>query len=240
MPSFFANKNIVVIGSARGIGYALLKQLVLGGAKSILAIDRYESQDISALVAYSNEHTDTTHLSFVLADVTDRSALIAATEKVDSVDCLLCVAGVLGCPLPLLSREESDPDPSADILKVFTVNVLGTFNGIHAFQAKIQRGGRVMLMSSTMASMETATFSKNPAYSIAKAGVNMLGRKLAVELGQRDIGVVMMSPGVVRTEMNGGEGDISPEESAAGILRELSREGINGAFLRYDGNGWPW
>ncbi|WVW83106.1 hypothetical protein I302_105124 [Kwoniella bestiolae CBS 10118] len=163
-----------------------------------------------------------------------------AAGTIDSVDVLLCVSGILGSPLPLLDRPTSEPDPSEDIMNVFTVNVEGTFNGVHAFQDKIRHGGKIMLMSSTMASMETATHTLNPAYSIAKAGLNMLGRKLAVELKEREIDVIMMSPGVVRTEMNNGKGDISPQQSVEGILRELSRTGTSGMFLRYDGQGWPW
>jgi hypothetical protein len=86
----------------------------------------------------------------------------------------------------------------------------------------------------------------------------MLGRKLAVELKDRGIDVVLMSPGVVRTvrcsctstlslssadpaqEIAGWVGEIEPEESAACIRQELEKEGTNGQFLRYDGNGLPW
>jgi NAD(P)-dependent dehydrogenase (short-subunit alcohol dehydrogenase family) len=86
----------------------------------------------------------------------------------------------------------------------------------------------------------------------------MLGRKLAVELKDRGIDVVLMSPGVVRTvrcsctsalylsnadesqEIAGWMGEIEPGESAACIRRELEKEGTSGHFLRYDGNGLPW
>ncbi|WWD01410.1 hypothetical protein V866_008354 [Kwoniella sp. B9012] len=244
--SFFGGKNIVVIGSARGIGFELVRQLSEQGSQSILAIDRYESEDISKLV----DSVD--NVKFALADVRDNEALkvrfssAESTDKknaaghIDLVDCLLCVSGVLGSPSPLLNRPSSEPNPSEDILNVFAINVLGTFNGIYAFQSKMPSGGKIMLMSSTMASLETATHSLNPAYSVAKAGVNMLGRKLAVELKDRDINVILMSPGVVRTEMNDGQGDISTQQSVEGILRELTRSGTSGTFLRYDGQGWPW
>lgn len=68
----------------------------------------------------------------------------------------------------------------------------------------------------------------------------MLSRKLSVELQPRGISVVAMSPGVVRTQMTNGVGDISPQESVSGILRTLDGTDVTGRFLRYDGSDWAW
>ena len=84
------------------------------------------------------------------------------------MDLLLCVAGVLGSKQPLLTRSETEPDPLADMQQVFAVNLFGTWNAISAFQAKMGKGGKLMLMSSSNGSMETATAAQNPAYSMSK------------------------------------------------------------------------
>jgi NAD(P)-dependent dehydrogenase (short-subunit alcohol dehydrogenase family) len=182
---------------------------------------------------------------------------------------------VIGPRSPLLERPTTDDPVASDLLRVFSVNVIGSWNVVDAFQAKMGKGGKIMLMTSSFASMERTTHAQAPSYSIAKAslrhwtpgwdpswsrqaGVNMLGRKLAVELKDRGIDVVLMSPGVVRTvrssctstlslgraeqsqEIAGWVGEIEPEESAACIRRELEKERTNGQFLRYDGNGLPW
>ncbi|ORY23116.1 hypothetical protein BCR39DRAFT_363589 [Naematelia encephala] len=226
--------NVVVAGSARGIGFELAKQLSSKPNHVVHTVDRYLSTELEDLIKTSK------NVHFSLADITDIDQLQNASGLVPHVDLLLCVAGVLGCRESLLGRPASEEEPAADIMNVFRVNLLGTWNVIAAYQEKLARGAKVMLMSSTRASLQRADSDGDPAYSIAKAGLNMLGRKLAVGLSDRGIDVIMMSPGVVKTEMNGWEGEITPEESVNGILQQLAKDGTSGMFLRYNGEIVPW
>ena len=70
----------------------------------------------------------------------------------------------------------------------------------------------------------------------------MVVKSLAVDLRDRDVTVVALHPGWVRTDMGGADADIAPEESVRGMVRVI--EGLggwdSGKFLSYDGSELPW
>ena len=79
------------------------------------------------------------------------------------------------------------------------------------------------------------------AYAIAKAGVNMLARRLSVRLADRNIVVVAITPGSVLTGMNP-NGTISVKESVGlmtSTLDKLTMED-SGSFLQNNGTVVPW
>jgi NAD(P)-dependent dehydrogenase (short-subunit alcohol dehydrogenase family) len=66
-----------------------------------------------------------------------------------------------------------------------------------------ERGyGRIVNLSSTMASLELTMTSELPAYRISKASLNMLTRVLAAELDGTGILVNAASPGYTKTDMS--------------------------------------
>ena len=74
-------------------------------------------------------------------------------------------------------------------------------------------GAKLVLTSSGVGSIARANRQNEmDAYAIAKAGVNMLARRLSVRLADRNIVVVALTPGAVLTGMNP-NGTISVEES---------------------------
>jgi NAD(P)-dependent dehydrogenase (short-subunit alcohol dehydrogenase family) len=92
-------------------------------------------------------------------------------STVPHVDLLLMVAGVIGPRSPLLDRRATDDPVASDLLRVFSVNVIGSWNVVEAFQARMTKGGKMMLMTSSFASMERTTHAQAPSYSIAKASL---------------------------------------------------------------------
>jgi NAD(P)-dependent dehydrogenase (short-subunit alcohol dehydrogenase family) len=79
-------------------------------------------------------------------------------------------------------------------------------------------------------------------YRMSKAALNMAGANLAHELASREILVVVLHPGFVRTEMTGGAGTADPAEAAEGLIAridELDAEG-SGRFVHANGDEIPW
>jgi NAD(P)-dependent dehydrogenase (short-subunit alcohol dehydrogenase family) len=77
---------------------------------------------------------------------------------------------------------------------------------------------------------------------MSKAALNMAGKSLAVDLKGAGIAVAILHPGMVRTEMIGGRGQVEPGDAARGLLAridELTLE-TSGGFWRANGERLPW
>ena len=59
------------------------------------------------------------------------------------------------------------------------------------------------------------------AYGMSKAALNYLGAQLAVDLKQDGVAVGMFHPGWVRTKIGGPAGQLSPRESARGMIMSV-------------------
>ena len=83
--------------------------------------------------------------------------------------------------------------------------------------------------------------SNAPIYRASKAAANNLMRTISNQFLNDYITVTSFHPGWVRTDMGGDQADISPKESAEGLLNQflnLSMEDT-GKFFNYDGKVLP-
>jgi NAD(P)-dependent dehydrogenase (short-subunit alcohol dehydrogenase family) len=79
-------------------------------------------------------------------------------------------------------------------------------------------------------------------YRMSKAALNMAGKSLAVDLKSAGVAIAILHPGMVRTEMIGGHGQVEPSDAARGLLEridELTLE-TTGGFWHANGERLPW
>jgi len=67
-------------------------------------------------------------------------------------------------------------------------------------------------------------------------------KSLALELKNQSVGVLILHPGWVRTDMGGPNGLIDAEQSVAGMRAVLEYFSLaqSGSFVKYDGTAMPW
>jgi NAD(P)-dependent dehydrogenase (short-subunit alcohol dehydrogenase family) len=169
-------------------------------------------------------------------DVSSDADVAQLAKSLDGqvVDILINNAGIL----------RSDTLDTLDydaMLEQFRVNTLGPLKVTRALLNNLQAGSKVAIVSSRVGSIEDNQSGNNYGYRVSKAAVNMVGANLKFDLGARDIAVALLHPGLVATDMTGGNG-VSAEHSASGLLQridELSME-TSGGFWHAEGERLPW
>ncbi len=215
----------LVTGGNRGIGLELCRQLNQRGL-DVIAACRHSSAELDAL--------GVTVIAGV--DVTDAGsiAMLAGQLAGRSLDLIINNAGIL--------TVESLGDLDYErIRRQFEVNTLGPLRVTTALLPNLHEGAKVAIITSRMGSIGDNGSGGYYGYRISKAGVNMAGVSLARDLASRGIGVFILHPGMVATEMTDGQG-IPPAESAANLLARLGELDISrtGTFLHANGEPLPW
>jgi NAD(P)-dependent dehydrogenase (short-subunit alcohol dehydrogenase family) len=181
----------VVTGAGRGIGEGIAKVLAGAGASVICAARRTEEIE---RVAGEIEAAGGRAMA-VTTDVTNDDALRrladAAIEHYGRLDVWVNNAGgsPLQMPLAELPREEWDVS--------LALNLTAIWSASRTAAVVMADGGRILNISSLAAD---TVIPGSGHYSAAKAGVNMLTRTFAQELGPR-IRVNCIMPGAVPTEI---------------------------------------
>ncbi|MFF0750901.1 SDR family NAD(P)-dependent oxidoreductase [Streptomyces sp. NPDC004267] len=185
-----AGKVALVTGGSRGIGAATCRALAAHGAK--VAVTGRDTKAVDSVVAAITEAGG--HALAAPADVTDPAAverLHALVEReLGPVGILAPFAGGQGAPVPTadLGIDRWRAVLDSDLTSVF-LTVSAVLPGM------VERGsGTIVLMSSTAGRVPSGA---NAAYAVAKAGVVMLARHLANEVGRHGVRVNCLAPSAV-------------------------------------------
>ncbi|HSC06757.1 MAG TPA: SDR family NAD(P)-dependent oxidoreductase [Steroidobacteraceae bacterium] len=217
-------KVAFVTGGGSGIGLGIAGAFVNAGMKVVLADLRQDHLD-GALAEFA-QRGQAKSVHAVRLDVTDRAAMAAAaddTERVfGKVHVLVNNAGV-GIQGPFKGITFADWDFG------MAVNLGGVINGLQTFLPRIRahgEGGHVVSTASLAALVPMpAPFVT---YVAAKAAVVAISETIRGELMQENIGVSVLCPGPIRTNIHEvsrnrpaqfGVGDAFRENEASGATK---------------------
>ena len=191
-----ADRHILITGGATGIGFACARRLRADGA-IVTLMGRRQAKLAEARATLTAEPGQDVRIA--TGDVGVEADVAAAVKvAVDANGALHgCVAaagtGTFG-PLLDTPREQWDA--------VLSTNLTGTMLTIkHAARAMINAGGSIVAISSIAGVL---THRWMTAYCVSKAGVEMLTRNAADELGGAAIRVNAVRPGLVPTDLAAG------------------------------------
>jgi 3-oxoacyl-[acyl-carrier protein] reductase len=127
-----------------------------------------------------------------------------------------------------------------DYNHLFDINLKGTFFACQQAARRMETGGRIINISSTITRLIVAEFS---IYAASKAAVDQITRVLAKELGGRDITVNAVAPGSIDTDLfrEGRTPEQIRQQSQMPVLGRLGEvDDIVGvvAFLASDDARW--
>lgn len=240
-----AGRIVVVTGAARGIGCEIARRFVAEG-DTVVALDR----DVET--AEPSPAGNGSKLILQQVDISLESqvneAFLEIRDRFGRVDVLINNAAVADTFRP--AREQS----AADLQRLLDINLTGAF--LCAREAVRGMGPGAMILN--LGSINTfLPFAPRHAYGASKAGIDILTRCMAAELGPQGIRTATLAPGYIRTpgvaelERTGhinrasiGRriplGDMgTPEDiaEAAVFLASPAASYVNGSILYVDG-GW--
>ena len=246
-----AGKTAFVTGAASGIGLGVATRLAQAGVKVMLCdIERGALDKAVAELKQTNADVDA-----VVADVSLKSELRAAADatlaKYGEVHIVHNNAGVAG-------GGSYGAWTEAGWNWTIGVNLMSVIWGIEIFGPLIERHGAGGQIVST-ASIAGLISGGSGAYNVTKYGVVALSEALRVELAPRGIGVSVLCPGFIRTQIiNSGRNlpgrfaggaPAMPTDGPAGefvaTIRERVAQGIDPLYvgeLVREGieNDWPY
>jgi len=191
------NKVAIVTGSARGMGRVFALRLAREGAK-VTICDVLDC----APVAKEIEALGGEVLALKTDVTSDKDTAAMAQKTVDRfgrIDILVNNAAVIGAIEVKDFAKPVDKIVSADWDRILAVNIKGVFLSSKAVipYMKKQGGGKIVNMASTVAFTGLPHFIH---YSTSKGGVVTMTRGLATELGDFNINVNAVAPGLIMTE----------------------------------------
>ncbi len=229
----------LVTGGNRGIGLEIARQLAGRGHHVVLGARNKARGESSAAglreLGYSS--------SAVELDVTDpdsvQAAISGTVKEFGGVDVLVNNAGIAIDAWP--SHRPSDPQFDK-IKATFETNLFGAWTCASEVLPHMRAAGygRIVNITSHMASLELTADAESPAYRISKAALNMLTVVLAAEVGEDGILVNSASPGYTRTEMSPkATRTVERGADTAVWLATLPPDGPSGGFF-HERAPLPW
>ncbi len=193
----FRDKVVLVTGSSRGMGAAILEAFAQAGATCIVNYfadaEGQNRRDAEETTRRLRQHQVPVHV--LDADVRRYESVEAMMrqiqEKLGGLDVLVNNAGII--------RDRTVKKMTADDWQaVVDTNLTGVFHCAKLGAEVLRDGGRMVNISSIAA---LAGFHGQANYAAAKAGVIALTKVLSKELARRRITVNAVAPGVIQTPM---------------------------------------
>ncbi|XP_037074117.1 C-factor-like [Pollicipes pollicipes] len=247
IPEMQSSRVAVVTGCSRGVGLALVTELVKNNYKVFATCRSPSSAAQLAEVLSSLQQPPATPL-----DVTDEATIQQAYSTVRAatgrVDLLINNAGIAtrGHPVePCLTADV------AEMNRLFATNVSGVVRTTQVFLPLLRASPRPRVINISSGLGSLAQCSKpSPgmrngqviSYRASKAALNMATVVMCQEMPE--VQFLLVHPGWVATDMGSAGGrspDVSPAESAAGIVRVAGDDQRHsGEFIDWKGQTIPW
>jgi short-subunit dehydrogenase len=229
-------ETVLITGTGRGIGFKLVEDFLLKGDDVIGTVRSQSAHDKLQKLADSLEKQIEIHF----LDVTSAKSIDNLKESLNKkkIDILINNAGVMGG-----AHQTYDDLDFEEWERTFQVNTIAPMRIALALLPNLylSNNAKIIAISSIMGSLAREKVD-SIAYRSSKSALNKSMQCLALELKPKEIGVYLMHPGWVRTDMGGPEADISVEASSTGLIKTLARFTLehSGRFWQYDGEELAW
>ncbi|MBC7871589.1 MAG: SDR family oxidoreductase [Chitinophagaceae bacterium] len=244
-------KRILVTGANRGIGLEFTRQYLRRGDRVFAACR--DPQRASELYTLQAKYVG--QMTIVPLDVADQASIGASyrlvAQEVSALDVLINNAGVYNAPAapgqPVIGDDDAPQTFGVldfeNALAVLRINAIAPAIMTQHYVGLLKGGDNpcVVNISSGMGSISDSG-GGSYYYGTSKAALNMISRKLAMDLRRTWITVVAMDPGWVQTDMGGESASLTPQTSVRAMVAFIDKlsPAQTGGFYDHSGKMQPW
>ena len=223
--------NILIIGANRGLGLEFAKQYSELG-HHVFATTRDKSKS-DQLVAIAN----TTVLEL---DLNEDKSIDSFIDEMSSIkiDILIHNSGIF-------RDEQLSEDLKIDAwMNEMRINAITPIILARKLKQNVLAGEdkKIIFISSQMGSIDDNYSGRFYFYRSSKSALNSAAKSLAIDWKDKNISVLMLHPGWVKTDMGGESAKLEIPDSIQRMIQVISDLNLetSGSFVNYEGNKLEW
>jgi len=244
-----SGKRVLVTGGNRGLGLAIVNELVAIGATA-LVVCRSSSPELEKLVGKWNVYDG--------VDVTDDEAVRKVAKRVKgdggALDVVINNAGYFYGPQELVKEDSLNFEEELKQINICALGPLRMNNALIQSKA-LAEGAKLVIITSQAGSVEWRSIQNKDTggdygHHMSRAACNMAGKLLSEEVKDLGYSVILLHPGFNKTGMTKKyehiweiEGAVDASVGAKRVLYETIKNGLEetGEFINCeDGLKIPW
>jgi NAD(P)-dependent dehydrogenase (short-subunit alcohol dehydrogenase family) len=232
MPNRSSDKNLLLIGASRGLGFALAKEYLSRGWHVVATERNSNTSQLHNLLEASD---GTLEIETVDIIYPDQVAALRARLASRKFDMLFVNAGI--------AIREMIADVSTDeFIRVMVTNALSPMRIVESLQDLVLPTGTIGIMSSGQGSITNNENGQYEIYRGSKTALNMFMRSFAARHADDPRTLLLMAPGWVRTDLGGPQARLSIEESIPNLANTMDAQAGKAGlqYLDYLGRQVPW
>ncbi len=226
------NKQLLLIGASRGLGFALAEEYLKRGWH-VVATER----DSATSKLHDLLRAAQGRLEIETVDITHPDQVAALRVRLASrqFDMLFVNAGI--------GTRDMVADISTDeFIRMMVTNALSPMRVVENLQELVLPTGTIGIMSSGQGSITNNENGHYEIYRASKTALNMFMRSFAARHADDPRTLLLMAPGWVRTELGGPQARLSVEESIPNLANVMDAQAGKAGlqYLDYLGRKVPW
>ena len=232
MPALPPNKQLLLIGASRGLGFALAEEYLKRGWQVVATERDSATSKLHDLLGAAQGR-----LEIATVDITypDQVAALRARLASRQFDMLFVNAGI--------GTRDMVADISTDeFIRMMVTNALSPMRVVESLQELVLPTGTIGIMSSGQGSITNNENGHYEIYRGSKTALNMFMRSFAARHAGDPRALLLMAPGWVRTDLGGPQARLSIEESIPNLANTMDAQAGKAGlqYLDYLGRKVPW
>jgi NAD(P)-dependent dehydrogenase (short-subunit alcohol dehydrogenase family) len=232
MPTPSSDKQLLLIGASRGLGFALAEEYLKRGWQVVATERDSATSQLHDLLREARGR-----LEIATVDITypDQVAALRARLASRQFNMLFVNAGI--------GTRDMVADISTDeFIRMMVTNALSPMRVVESLQDLVLPTGTIGIMSSGQGSITNNENGHYEIYRGSKTALNMFMRSFAARHADDPRTLLLMAPGWVRTDLGGPQARLSIEESIPNLANTMDAQAgtVGLQYLNYLGQTVPW